>query len=147
MCTHPIVFYHSLLMYHVHYVNHAPSRYQLCCPIHMCALNARLSYPHKCFHVYHNLLFLKNITPLFFLPFSPPFAFLHFLYCNIYFYDNSKSNKNRTLPDWLGGTLFIYSRPYRSLEHPNTQVIFPWRSGMQLHARHLLPAPPLVGPR
>ena len=103
--THPIVFYHSLLMYHVHYVNHAPSRYQLCCPIHMCALNARLSYPHKCFHVYHNLLFLKNITPLFFLPFSPPFAFLHFLYCNIYFYDNSKSNKNRTLPDWLGGIL------------------------------------------
>ena len=134
-------------MYHVHYVNHAPSRYQLCCPIHMCALNARLSYPHKCFHVYHNLLFLKNITPLFFLPFSPPFAFLHFLYCNIYLYDNSKSNKNRTLPDWLGGTLFIYSRPYRSLERPHTPVLFPYRSGGPLRARHLPPAPPLVGRR
>lgn len=112
-------FYHSLLMYHVHYVNHAPSHYQLCCPIHMCC--ARLSYPHKCFHVYHNLLFLKNITPLFFLPFSPPFAFLHFLYCNIYFYDNSKSNKNRTLPDWLGGHTILFIVGFAA--HSNIQIL------------------------
>ena len=93
-----------------------------CCSVHTCT--SELS-TRECFHACHDLLFLKNITPLFFLPFSPPFAFLHFLYCNIYFYDNSKSNKNRTLPDWLGGTLFIYSRPYRSLERPNTLVLFP----------------------
>ena len=132
----------SLLMYHVHYVCYALTYARSCCLINMRA--PKLS-THKCFHARHDLLFLKNVTPLFFLPFSPPFAFLYFLYYNIYFYNNSKSNKNRTLPDWLGGTLFIYSRLYRSLEHLNTQVIFPWCSGMPLHARHLLPAPPLVG--
>ena len=119
---HTICF-RSLLMYPIHYVlpctlGHCRS----CCSIHMCI--SELS-TRECFHACHDLLFLKNITPLFFLPFSPPFAFLHFLYCNIYFYDNSESNKNRTLPDWLGGTLFIYSRPDRSLERQNTLVLFP----------------------